>query len=230
MSSAAQSGRRPYNASGRRAQAQANRERILVCARELFVERGYAGTSMADIADAAGISTPTVFARFGSKSALLKEAVETAIVGDSEPVPLAQRPEMQHVLTAESARDVLVRLAELFTTMAPRVVPIATVMYLAADTDPEIAAMAAEQDELRLRGAGLLADAVLRHLDTDDTDTDGTAARRAEIRDIIWMINAPLTYRLMVVKRGWTPQRFAAWAARTLLATIEPLPATLDDV
>ena len=72
----------------------ANRERILDHARELFAARGYAGTQVSDIAAAAGVSIPTVFARFGSKVALLKEAVETALVGDAEPIPFAERPEM----------------------------------------------------------------------------------------------------------------------------------------
>lgn len=195
------------------------RDRILREGRDLFVARGFARTSVADIAAAAGVSAPTVFARFGSKAALLKEAVETAIVGDSDPVPFAERPEMQHVYAGRTGRQVLTRLAALIGANAPRVVPIALVMYAAADSDPEIESMAREQDELRLRGAEMLASIVLERLGSDDR------AHLEELRDLIWTMNAPQTYDLLVNHRGWPPERFAGWVAQTLTAALEPLRA-----
>ena len=97
---------RAYDATGRREQARANRARVLDTARDLFVADGYAATSMTRIARAAGVSTPTVFAAFGSKANLLKEAAESALVGDAEPVPLAERPQMRRVYEAPSAEEV----------------------------------------------------------------------------------------------------------------------------
>jgi AcrR family transcriptional regulator len=211
MSSARQA-RRSYNAQGRRAQAQANRDRILNTARELFIERGYAGTSIADIADASGVSVPTVFARFGSKVALLKEAVDSALVGDSEPVPLADRPEMRHVYEGRTAPEVITRLAGLIATAGPRVVPISMIMHGAADADPEIAALAQEHDRQRLRGAEMLADVVMERLGSEDRDLFD------QLRDLIWMTNAPQTFDLLVRRRGWSPERYGDWAARTLIA------------
>lgn len=211
MSSTGQA-RRSYNAEGRRAQAQANRERILNTARELFVERGYAGTSIADIADASGVSVPTVFARFGSKVTLLKEAVDSALVGDSKPVPLADRPEMRHVYAGRTAREVITRLAGLIAAAGPRVVPISMIMYGAADADPEIAALAQDLDRQRLRGAEMLTDVVLERLGRKDRELFD------QLRDLIWMTNAPQTFDLLVRGRGWSPGRYADWAARTLIA------------
>lgn len=215
----AKQARRPYNADGRRAQAQANRQRILSTARELFIERGYAGTSIADIAEASGVSVPTVFARFGSKVTLLKEAVESALVGDSEPVPLADRPAMRHVHEGKTARQVLSRLGELIAEAGPRVVPIAMIMYGAADADPEIRALADDQDRLRLRGAGLLADLVLVRLARDDRELF------EQLRDLIWTLNSPQTFELLVHQRGWSPARYGAWAAGSLIAATKIIPA-----
>lgn len=212
------SSRRPYNAEGRRAQARATRDRILDVARDLFIANGFAGTSIAGIAEVAGVSVPTVFARFGSKAALLKEAVESAIVGDTDPIPFADRPEMRHVRAGRSARQVMVRLADLIASAGPRVVPIAMVMYAAADADPEIRALAREQDELRLAGAELLAATALDRLGSHDR------AHLEELRDLIWTMNAPQTYDLLVNRRGWSTERYATWVARTLSAAIKPLP------
>ena len=76
--------KRRYDATSRQLQARETRDRVLAVARRLFVERGYAATSIALVAREAGISAPTVFTQFASKVNLLKEAVDTAIAGDTD--------------------------------------------------------------------------------------------------------------------------------------------------
>lgn len=211
MPNAAQD-RRPYESATRRAQATATRERILSSARTLFLAHGYAGTSVAAIAEGADVSAPTVFATFQSKANLLKVATETALVGDAEPVPLAERPEMQHVHAGETAEEVLHRLAGLIAERAPDVCPIASVVYAAADHDDRIAEVARTLDEHRLKGATALARTVLSKL--GDTATE----RVTEVRDSIWTLNSPLLYRLLVVDRGWSVAQYGRWIERALLA------------
>jgi AcrR family transcriptional regulator len=215
MSSTGQA-RRPYNAEGRRAQARATRERILETARTLFVERGYAPVSVADVAAAAGVSVPTVFAGFTSKANLLKEATETSLVGDADAVPLHDRPPMRHVAEAPTARELLERLAALIAEAAPRVAPVYGVLHAAADADPEIARLAATLDEQRLAGATRLAGIVLDRLGDPGADGD----RLAQVRDTIWTLNSPLLYGLLVTQRGWSPQQYGAWVARALTALV----------
>jgi AcrR family transcriptional regulator len=211
MSSAGQA-RRGYDASGRRAQARATRGRVLDTAHRLFVEQGYAATSIAQIAAAAGVSGPTVFAGFRSKSNLLKEAVDAAIVGDLEPVPLADRVGMRRVHEAATAEEALTRFAALIAEIAPRACPIALVAYAAADADPEIAALARTLDEQRLRGAAAIARTLVERL--------GAPARLAEVRDTIWTLNSPLQYGLLVDGRGWSVERYADWIRRALVALV----------
>jgi len=202
--------RRPYNAEGRRAQARATRERILETARALFIAQGYAGTSIAQVAAEAGVSAPTVFAGFTSKVNLLKEATETTLVGDAEPVPLHDRPQMRHVHEGRTAEEVLVRLAALIAERAPHVHPIYAVVSAAADADPEIAALARTLDEQRLAGATRLAGIVV--------EKGGDPGRRDEVRDTIWTLNSPLLYGLLVTQRGWSVERYGAWVRRALTA------------
>jgi AcrR family transcriptional regulator len=211
---------RAYDATGRREQARATRARVLRTARELFIAEGYAATSMARIAKAAGVSTPTVFAAFSSKANLLKEAAETALVGDAEPVPLARRPQMRRVYEAPSAAEVIARLAEFAVEVTPQVHPIFAVVFAAADADPQIAELARTFDDQRFTGAGLLADALCRHL------PDG-AARRAELRDVIWSLTSLHLYGQLVVQRGWSARRYGDWMVRVLTATA--FPPTQED-
>lgn len=215
--------RRGYDASGRRRQALANRERILQAARELFIANGYAATSVAAVARAAGVSAPTVFAAFTSKVNLLKEAAETTVVGDAEAVPLAERPEMRRVYEAATEHEVIARLAEFMIEAAPRVYPIMSVVRGAVDADPQIAELAALFDQQSLTGAGYIADAMARHL------PDGQHRRR-ELQDVVWTLISPHLYGQLVVQRGWPAERYGAWIARVLTSsvTLPPLIRPAD--
>src|SRR5262252_1922799 len=89
--------RRQYRSPVREEGAQRTRQAIVAAASELFLERGYVATSLADVAAAAGVARPTVFAAFGSKPALLQQVLDEALAGDDEPVPVAQRPWFQPI-------------------------------------------------------------------------------------------------------------------------------------
>ena len=208
----AEAQRRVYDSTGRRAQAERTRVRVLEAARDLFVERGYAGTSVAQIAAAAGVSAPTVFAAFTSKVNLLKVAAETMIVGDAEPVPLHERPAMRHVHDGATAAEVLDRLAALNATVAERAYPIFKVLYAAADAEPRIAELVRLLDQQRLAGATLLARTVLTRLGVEDPE------RENEVRDLIWSFNSLAMYGLLVIGRGWSVERYRDWLRTALTA------------
>ena len=84
--------RRPYNSSGRRSQARRTRVDVVDNARDLFIEHGYAGTTMAAVAARAGVSVETIYKSIGNKPAVLKAVLDVAIVGDDDAVPMLQRP------------------------------------------------------------------------------------------------------------------------------------------
>ena len=84
--------KRRYQSRLRQDSTRRTRQAIVAAAGELFVANGYAATSLADIAVAAGVARPTVFAAFGSKPTLLRQVLDEALAGDDEPVPVADRP------------------------------------------------------------------------------------------------------------------------------------------
>ena len=202
-------GRRRYDARSRQSQARETRDRVLAVARRLFIEHGYAATSIALIAEEAGVSAPTVFAGFKSKVNLLKEAVDTAIVGDTEDRPLRERPVLRRVHEARTPDEVVGRLADAFAEVAPRAYPIYAVVHGAADGDPQIAALLRELDRQRLAGAELLAATVADRLGRDDV---------TEIRDALWTLMSPLQYGMIVHDRGRPVSWYRDWMARMLRA------------
>src|ERR1700738_890412 len=65
--------RAKYRSERREEQAAATRQAILEAARALFVERGYARTTVAEIASSAHVAVPTVYVSVGPKPAILGE-------------------------------------------------------------------------------------------------------------------------------------------------------------
>ena len=92
---AAPTTKRSYNSSRRALQAAQTRDDVLRAGTELFRETGWAGTTLAAIAERAGVSVETVYNGFGSKKGLLRAAIDVAVVGDTEPIPFVERPEFR---------------------------------------------------------------------------------------------------------------------------------------
>ena len=100
-------GARTYVSPVRAAAARQTRQAILAAAAHLFVTGGYEAASLRQIADVAGVARPTVTAVFGSKAAILKAALDEALAGDDESVPVAQRPWFRPVLDARTRTELV---------------------------------------------------------------------------------------------------------------------------
>jgi AcrR family transcriptional regulator len=203
--------RRRYDASGRRAAAAETRRRVVRTAHELFVERGYAGTTIAAVAARAGVSTPTVFSAFGSKAGLLKACIDVAIAGDDTPLAVADRPIAQWVNDTREPVELLGRYATMMGVLARRAGPIYDVMVRAADAEPELAGLLADFERQRLRAATLIAEAVAERGGLPDGTT------LDEARDSVWILNAPELYVTLTRKRHWSPRRYEEWARDALV-------------
>src|SRR5260221_7205143 len=80
----------------RQRKKQRTRETIARAARELFAERGYHATTLPDIAEAADVSTRTIFAYFPSKEDIL--FADFPLMKDALAHALAERPEGEEAL------------------------------------------------------------------------------------------------------------------------------------
>ena len=149
---------RRYESPARDEQAAATRRRIRAAADALFLERGYAGTSMSDVAAAAGVSRPTVFNAFGSKAALLKEVADVRLAGDDAPQDVLSRPLGRRMLATEDPEELLRLHAQLGGELMERIAPLLGVITAAAATDEDAATLLAVQEDGRLFGMGATVD------------------------------------------------------------------------
>ena len=144
---------RRYVSEVRDEQARRTRRAVVTAARELFLAQGYAATTIDAIAEAAHVSRRTVFNAVGGKVALLKLALDWAIVGDDEPVALADRPAIKAIRAERDPRRALDLWVTMVVDIAARVAPIGEVLYVAADGDPEAAELLAKEAQTRMYGA-----------------------------------------------------------------------------
>lgn len=133
--------RRRYDASGRQAAAGERRLAIVAAAREAFERRGWAAVRVREIAEAAGVSQKLVEAVFGTKAALLQAAVDYAIRGDVDPLPMPERESVQAMEAASSAAEMLRRHARHVRLVNARSARLAAVVEHAAPADPAVAAL-----------------------------------------------------------------------------------------
>jgi AcrR family transcriptional regulator len=198
----------------RERQARSTRQAIVSAARDLFVARGYAATTIDAVAERAGVGRKTVFSSVGGKGALLKLVWDQAIVGDDEPVAMADRPAVRAML-AERDPSRLVRMwvnAQL--DVAARASPVGAVVMAAADVDEEVH----ELGETIRRESLVGATAFVRHLAEVGGLRDGVSVEQAA--DVCWALMNSVLWHLLVSVRGWPARDYAAWLAQVLTVSL----------
>jgi AcrR family transcriptional regulator len=196
--------RRAYHSPARRRQAEATRRSMLAAARALFAERGYAGTRLEAIAEAAGVSPKTVVAAFGSKRGVLAEALDPAALGGPHEDLLAELR-----ATADPAHRIAL-VARLTRQVYEASGPELELLRGAGAVAPDLEEPARAVEQRRWRQQERLV-AYLR-------ERDALRADRAppEATDEIWMLTSFDVYRMLVSGRGWAPAEYEAWLARVL--------------
>jgi AcrR family transcriptional regulator len=200
--------RRRYHSPLRADQAQRTRGRVLDAAFGLFVERGYAGTTVVAVAEQAGVSPETIYLSLGGKRGLLEGVIEAAITGPDEGgaedeawwASLAELPD---------PRDRLARMVDYSCAILARTRPIHAVIRGAADKEPFAAALGHRllQDRLASQTGR-----IRRHL--GDDLTAGLSVPEAGER--YCALASPDLYHLLTVELSWTADQHRQWLTRLL--------------
>jgi AcrR family transcriptional regulator len=203
---------------GKRGQARTRlaRSAVVEAARTLFLERGYGATTIEAISAVSDVPPATVYRLFSSKRGILKALLDVSIVGDDESVALADRPPVRSVLTDPDPEDQLAGLVGVAAQVNSRTAPIYRILVSAASSDPDAAALLDDLARQRQEGQGLIARSLAR-----------AGALRPELReraaaDIIHALMSPEVYGLLVVDRGWRPERYERWLTGILVDQLLP--------
>jgi AcrR family transcriptional regulator len=199
--------RRRYNSPRRLEQAAATRREILKAAQRLFVEQGYGATTMSAIAAEAGVALKTVYVAFETKSGVVRALWNVLLRGDENDAPVAERgwyrevleepdPERQLRLNARNSRIAKLRIGGVIEAI-----------HGAAALDPDIDALWNRiQTEFHANQRE-----IVKSLDDKRALRPNLDINRAA--DILWTLNHPDVWLLLVGERGWTPEQFESWFA-----------------
>jgi len=205
---------RPGGGRGRQARTRLARAAVVQAARALFLERGYAGTTIEAVSDQSDVPPATVYRLFSSKLGILKELLDVSIAGDDEAVALPDRPYVRALLAAQDPGQQLAGFAAITRGIMSRTEPLYRILVSAAGSDPDAAVLLAEQTRNRQQGQAQIA----RSLARAGALRPGLRERAAA--DIIHALMSPEVYRLLVGDRGWTPGRYEQWLTETLIAQL----------
>jgi AcrR family transcriptional regulator len=206
--------RRRYDSPRRRAQADATRRDIVAAAQRLFERQGYGATTMAAIAAEAGVALKTVYLAFETKAGVLREVWNTRLRGDDDQRPVEEQAWYREVMEETDPDRRLLLNARNSAAGKRRAGAIAEAIREAAPTDADIGALWERiQGEYHANQRSIVARLAERGELRPGLDLDRAA-------DILWAINHPNTWQLLVAERGWSPEEYERWtgeAARTQL-------------
>ncbi len=192
----------PTKVSYRQRQAGETRARVVAAARGLFAARGYATTTIAAIAEEAGVAVPTVYDAFGSKRGILEAARVTMLAESQIPELMAEAikepdPGRKLDLAAQWVRQQMERSSDVIRAFRE-----------GSRFDDAVAADHRRILDYRSRNMGRFIDSMASSL------APGMSARTAT--DLLWTFSNEELYRELVVERGWSADRFQQWLATTL--------------
>jgi AcrR family transcriptional regulator len=201
---------RGYDNTNREEAARQTRRRVLEAARDRFVAHGYAATTITEVARAAGVSPQTVYARFGSKAALLKGVYDITLAGDDQDVPMVQRPEFKRLALAADTDELITSYAALARSVMARLRQMLPLIYGARAVEPDLEELALTAAEERRFGARrFAANAVGRGLLR-------AGLTEEDVAELVWVLIGPETYLLLVQSSGLDDEGYEAWLARAL--------------
>ncbi len=195
--------------SSRETRAERTEGRIVAAAAGLFVSRGYRSTTLTDVAAAAGVSDRTIYVRFASKPDLLKRVMDVAVVGDTRPVPLADRDWVAVSTTAPGLDARIAADAAGTTALFVRLAPLLAVA-LTVEPDEPVIAESARAGRASVRAATQRFWSAVRR--------DGLAHPDVDVEWVIAtcsVLGTPETYLQLSRSTDWTPADYERWRCRT---------------
>jgi AcrR family transcriptional regulator len=184
---------------------------VIDAARRLFLEAGYAATTMESISDESDTPAATIYRLFESKLGILKALLDIAAGGDDAPVAFGDRANVQALLASSAPRNQLMGFAVLAVDVMQRLAPVQQILLSAAGSDQEAAMLLREHTRQREVGQARIAHALAR------ADALHEGISESDAADIIYALMSPEIYRLLTNDRGWSADRYQTWLGETLI-------------
>lgn len=207
---------RAYEGVARQARTRRTRAAVVQAARDLFLKRGYAATTIESISEASDTPQPTVYRLFSSKLGILKAVLDVSVGGDDEAVAMLDRPQVRALLSDEDPRNQLGGFAALLREVMAGVGPVHRILADAARSDQDAASLLAEIARQRHEGQRRIARSLAR------SGALRAGLRERDAADIVHALASPEVYGLLVFDRGWSDERYEQWLRSILIDQLLP--------
>jgi AcrR family transcriptional regulator len=207
---------RPAHAGRGQARTRLARRAVVTAARALFLERGYAATTVDAISNLSDVPPATVYRLFTSKLGILKALLDTSIGGGDQPLAVHDQPAVAALFTEPDPAKLLAGYAGITTAINQRSNDVYRVLVSAAGSDFAAAELLTEIQQQRDQGQGQIAHALARN------GTLRAGLQQSDAADLIHALMSPEVYRLLVIDRQWTPEQYQQWLTSTLIQQLIP--------
>lgn len=208
--------RRSYQSDLRAEQAATTRAAIIAAARQLFLEAGWAGTTIAGIARAAKVSPETIYAVFGGKASLFAEVVRAGVRRARPDTPLLEQAGPQAVAAAANQVTALRLFSGDIAELLSNVAGLMAVARGVAASEPEIGEIYRGIHRGRRDNFRFVVQALRQHGPLKDGMGDDEAVA------LIWRLTSPELFLLMTEIEGLAASAYAAWLERMLTTLLLP--------
>lgn len=206
--------KRSYDMANRSRQAAETQRRIVEAAGRLFLQDGYAATSINSIAAEAGVAVQTVYASMRTKKDILEAVVQLGVRGAEGEVPLVESSRWRAMEAEADPRKKLAMFARIHREICEREAGLFVVLEVAAAVDPEIEPLRRDKERFRYQDQARVARSLRRRGQLQG----GQSARKAA--DIIWALASERVYVALVREREWRAKEYEAWLTNQLVATL----------
>jgi AcrR family transcriptional regulator len=193
------------------ARTRRTRAAVVEAARTLFLERGYAATTIEAISDLSDTPQATVYRLFSSKLGILRAVLDVSVVGDDQAVAMLDRPEVRALLSDRDPKNQLAGFAALLHELMARAAPVHRILADAARSDEDAASLLAEFARQRHEGQHRIARSLAR------ARALRPGLRERDAADVIHALASPEVYGLLVLDRSWSGERYEHWLSAILV-------------
>ena len=197
-------GPRQYVSQLRGQSAEATRLRILEAAKSMFARRGIDDTTVAEIAERAGVAGSTIYALYKSKEGILRALMKAALFG---PRFDKARTRLQGVT---DPIELLMLTAQVSRAIYEGETSELGIIRGVSAFSPALRKLEQEFEKIRLD----MQEERITLLFKDGKQRKGLTLKDA--RRILWMYTSRDVYRMLVHDGGWTPDRYQQWLSDTL--------------
>lgn len=200
--------KRAYISEARKAQAAETRIRILETAKNLFLSKGIDPVTIEKLAEVAKVSAPTIYSLFQSKRGILRALMDEALPTDQR-LALVEESRLQ-----KSPKRRLEVTAKITRQMYDAEKALMDIFRGASALDPELRELEKEREQRRYDRQEMTIVAMAE----EKSFAKGLSSSKA--RDILWAFTGRDMYRMFVIEREWTSEKYEKWLAQLLIKTL----------